>query len=73
MTNFKDLGELFGPCDRLPEIGQRVRCVVIKEMIYQGNDEKNGYNWLDDGEGERIIIFCEESKKCQEKESDIKE
>jgi len=41
--------------DKLPEIGQRVRVLVVKEMIYKGDLKDNQANWLYDGEGEHGI------------------
>lgn len=48
------------PKDELPKIGQRVRVICSKEMIYQGNDDEETGEWKDDGEGHRFILCWEE-------------
>ena len=45
--------------DRLPEMGQRVRAHVIKELIYQGGADESSALWKYDGEGEhRLYSWC---------------
>ncbi len=60
------------PFDKLPAIGQRVQVICMKEMIYKGNGDNDGSDWLDDGEGKRGIFFWspienEEQKKDEKK------
>lgn len=50
------------PTQRLPKIGERVRVICIKEMIFVGNLNEDGGEWLDDGHGKRGIMFWEEIK-----------
>ncbi len=58
--NHKSFGTLHNPSEKQPNIGQRVRVVVIKEMTYQGNNDESGADWTDDGKGERCVMFWEE-------------
>ena len=39
------------PSRKLPEIGKRVKCLIIKEMIYKGNMQENSSEWVYDGKG----------------------
>jgi hypothetical protein len=50
------------PAEKLPEIGQRVVTVMVKEMIYQGNDNDSGSDWMDDGQGFRAVMFWTDLK-----------
>lgn len=43
--------------EKLPEIGERVKVVCVKEMIYKGSEENSSALWEDDGEGERFVIM----------------
>ena len=45
------------PKEKLPEIGQRVKTIVVKEMIFIGDQQENSSMWKDDGEGNREIMF----------------
>jgi hypothetical protein len=45
--------------EKLPERGQRVTTLVIKEMIYMGDEHDESSNWMDDGNGDRGIIAWE--------------
>jgi hypothetical protein len=45
--------------EKLPERGQRVRTLVIKEMIYMGDPQDDSSAWMDDGHGDRGIIAWE--------------
>lgn len=45
--------------EKLPEEGQRVRALVIKEMIYMGDQQGDSSAWMDDGYGDRGIIAWE--------------
>jgi hypothetical protein len=45
--------------EKLPERGQRVRTLVIKEMIYMGDEYDESSNWMDDGNRDRGIIAWE--------------
>jgi len=47
--------EWFDVKQALPEIGQRVRVLVVKEMIYEGIADDGGYVWRYDQEGEHGI------------------
>ena len=50
--------------EKLPEIGQRVRVLVVKEMIYKGNVSDGSAEWLYDGTGEhRAYAWCESIRK----------
>jgi len=42
--------------EKLPEVGQRVKTMVIKEMTYMGDKQEASSMWKDDGEGKRAII-----------------
>jgi hypothetical protein len=42
--------------ERMPPIGCRVRVLVAKEMVYQGDDD-TGSLWIYDGQGEKGI-YC---------------
>lgn len=52
------------PLQELPKIGQRVRVICVKEMIFNGRGNgyigqppyDNDYEWLDNGKGQRSII-----------------
>ena len=44
------------PNEQLPQKGERVVTIVVKEMIYQGNSHDNGSDWIDDGQGFRAIM-----------------
>lgn len=44
------------PNEKIPNIGERVVVLVIKEMIYMGNDHDSGSDWLDDGKGRRTLL-----------------
>ena len=45
--------------EQLPEIGQRVRALVVKELVYSGNSEDSGSLWTYDGDGEHgIYSWC---------------
>lgn len=50
------------PTEELPKVGQRVRVICVKEMVYMGNDNNSGSDWLDDGKGLHAIMFWEEIK-----------
>ncbi len=41
--------------DKLPEVGQRVRDLVVKEMVFKGNLADNSADWLYDQQGEHGI------------------
>lgn len=45
--------------DGLPVSGQRVRAIVVKELIYQGYKEGEGHLWTYDSQGEHgIYSWC---------------
>ncbi len=61
------MSDLKRPTEQLPKPGQRVRVICIKEMIFNGDGKgglgqpkDNDSEWLDDGQGERGIMFWEE-------------
>lgn len=66
-----DIGNLFEnpkrPRHELPRIGQRVRVLCVKEMVYKGDLHDDSSDWLDDGEGFRGIMLWEEIKEEDEK------
>lgn len=41
--------------EKLPEVGQRVRVLVVKEMVYKGNLKDNSADWMYDGQGEHGV------------------
>ena len=41
--------------EKLPEIGQRVRVLVVKEMVYKGQLDDNSAQFMYDQEGEHGI------------------
>lgn len=41
--------------EKLPKIGERVRALVVKELIYAGFFEDEGHKWTYDNEGEHGI------------------
>lgn len=47
--------EWFDAKESLPHIGQRVRALVVKELVYKGNTDGKGHEWTYDGEGEHGI------------------
>ncbi len=66
-----DLGDTFEnpkkPRHELPKIGQRVRVLCVKELIYKGDSHDDSSAWLDDGNGVRGIMFWNEIKEEDEK------
>lgn len=62
MTVFSDLKTLVTPIERLPEKGQRVRVICIKEMIFEGDSDGKSSLWKDDGEGSRCVMLWEDDK-----------
>lgn len=42
--------------EKLPEVGQRVKTMIIKEMTYMRDKQEASSMWKDDGEGAREII-----------------
>jgi len=45
--------------EQLPEKGQRVRTLVVKEMVYMGKMKDNSSEWLYDGKGEHgVYSWC---------------
>ena len=48
------------PSKELPEKGKRVNVICKKEMIYTGNSDSIGSDWIDDGNGDRSILFWHE-------------
>lgn len=61
--------------EKLPDIGQRVRVLVVKEMVYKGNVSEKGCDWMYDAEGEHgIYSWCAKlnyNQKNQEKKDDL--
>lgn len=45
--------------EKLPKKGQRVKVLVQKEMIYNGDVYQNSSEWTDDGEGPRGVFSWE--------------
>lgn len=45
------------PTHKVPEKGERVEVIVIKHMIYVGNEDTESSEWLDDGTGLRGMLF----------------
>jgi hypothetical protein len=48
------------PKEELPEPGDRVEVMVVKQLIYQGNATSEGSDWLDDHQGPRAIFLWRE-------------
>lgn len=55
--------EWFSPKEKLPEIGQRVNVLLIKELIYMGNEDQEESDWKYDGEGFHGIVQWQEIQK----------
>ncbi len=49
--------------ERLPKIGQRVRVLVVKELIYEGESDEKDSLWKYDQEGEHGIYCWSEQVK----------
>ena len=47
--------EWYNVNEKLPAVGQRVRVLVVKEMVYKGNLKDNESDWLYDQYGEHGI------------------
>ncbi len=66
-----NLGSFFenpkSPTKDLPEVGQRVRVICVKEMIYMGNSHNKESDWEYDGQGVHGMLFWEEIKDDDEK------
>ena len=50
-------GEWISINDKLPNVGEKVIVLCIKEMFYSGNVFDNSSEWLDDGLGIRAILM----------------
>lgn len=51
------------PSEKLPEVGQKVVALVVKEMIYQGECDDNGSLWEEESNGFRAIMLWSELPK----------
>lgn len=57
----------------IPKIGERVLCLVVKEMIYEGDEKISSSCWNYDGEGYHGFIQWWPLSKIEEfKEAEIK-
>ncbi len=56
------------PSKELPKVGERVRVICVKEMVYMGNSHDESSDWRDDGYGDRAVMFWEpiggDDEKC---------
>lgn len=57
--------------DQLPLIGQRVRALVVKELIYEGNCDGKNSTWKYDGKGEHGIYSWSSAVRSNHKEKTI--
>lgn len=57
--------EWYNVQEKLPEIGQRVRVLVVKEMVYKGQLDDNSAQFIYDQEGEHGIYAWSSRMKGQ--------
>lgn len=51
------------PNKQLPKKGQRVFCLLIKELIFEGNEDSESSEWKYDGQGVHVVLKWGENNK----------